>query len=102
MTSTQPLMTRGQGGTRQLRAGESTRLFAVLALVVTPVAFVGTLLLALGAGATNAAGIALVPALFAAGFFGGLYRLAIAVERDERTSLAGNAHLEQARSSQAA
>ena len=66
-------------------------------------AFVGTLLLALGAGAANAAVIAVVAALFAAGFFGGLYRLAIAVQRDDRMRLAANAaRIGQARSSQAA
>ncbi len=59
------------------------RLFTVTALVVTPLAYVVTLLLSWSAGGGNAAVIAAVPAIFAALFFGGLTFLAAAVERDE-------------------
>jgi sorbitol-specific phosphotransferase system component IIBC len=59
------------------------RLFAVTALVVTPIAYLVTLLISWSAGSGNAAVIAAVPALFAAAFFGGLSFLAVAVERDE-------------------
>ena len=65
---------------------ESKRLFAGTAVVVTPLAFVAGLLLALPAGGGNAALIGGVSALFAAGFFGGLYWLAGALERDERVA----------------
>jgi hypothetical protein len=87
MTTTQAHITRSQATTRRMRAGDSKRVFAVSALLVTPLAFAATLLLALPAGAGNAATIALVPALFTAGFFGGLYWLAVAVKRDERMAL---------------
>jgi ABC-type multidrug transport system permease subunit len=59
------------------------RLFAVTALVVTPLAFLVTLLVSWSAGGVNAAVIAAVPAIFAALFFGGLTFLAAVVERDE-------------------
>ena len=59
------------------------RLFAVTALVVTPLAYVVTLLISWSAGGGNAAVIAAVPAIFAALFFGGLTFTAAAVERDE-------------------
>lgn len=91
MTTTQPLIARSQATTRGRRAGDSKGVFAVSALVVTPLAFAATLLLALPVGAANAAVIALVPALFTAGFFGGLSWLAVAVERDERMALAATA-----------
>jgi hypothetical protein len=91
MTTTQPLIARSQATTRRMRAGDSKRIFAVGALVVTPLAFAATLLLALPTGAANAAIIALVPALFTAGFFGGLYWLAVAVEGDERMALPATA-----------
>jgi hypothetical protein len=61
----------------------NSRLFALTAVVVTPLAFVATLLLSWSAGGTNAAVIAAIPAIFAALFFGGLSLLAAAVERDE-------------------
>jgi hypothetical protein len=67
-------------------SGSPKRVFAVTALVVTPLAFVAGLLLALPAGGANAVLIGVVPALFAAGFFGGLYWLAGALERDERVA----------------
>ena len=92
MTIAQPLIAQGQATTRRTGPGDSKRVFAVSALVVTPLAFTATLLLTLPAGAGNAAVIALVPALFAAGFCGGLYRLAVAVERDERMALPAAAH----------
>ena len=88
MTITETRTTPSQAPVRGRRADDSKRVFAVSALLVTPLAFAVTLLLALPAGAGNAVVIALVPALFAAGFFGGLYRLAVAVDRDERTALA--------------
>ena len=91
MTTTQAHITRSQPTVRLMRAGDSKRVFAVSALLVTPLAFAATLLLALSAGAGNAAIIALVPALFAAGFFGGLHWLAVAVERDERIELPATA-----------
>ena len=84
MTTTEPLIARSQATTRRMRARDPKRVFAVSALVVTPLAFAATLLLALPAGAGNAAIIALVPALFTAVFFGGLYWLAVAVKREER------------------
>lgn len=59
------------------------RLFALTAFVVTPLAYVVTLLISWSAGGGNAAVIAAVPALFAAAFFGGLAFVATAVERDE-------------------
>ena len=59
------------------------RLFAVTAFVITPLAFVVTLLISWSAGGVNAAVIAAVPAVFAAVFFGGLTFLAAVVERDE-------------------
>ncbi len=92
MTTAQPLIARSQATTHRMGPRDSKRVFAVSALVVTPLAFATTLLLALPAGAGNAAIIALVPGLFAAGFFGGLYRLAIAVERDERLALPAAHH----------
>lgn len=92
MTTTQAHIRRSQDiTTRRMRAGDSTRVFAVSALFVTPLAFATALLLALPAGAGNAAIIALVPALFTAGFFGGLYWLAIAVNQDERMSVPATA-----------
>ncbi|MGH9036292.1 MAG: hypothetical protein ACRD0O_11055 [Acidimicrobiia bacterium] len=63
------------------------RLFAVTAVIVTPLAFVAALLQALPAGGGNAALIGVVPALFVAGFFGGLYWLAGALERDGRVTV---------------
>lgn len=59
------------------------RLFALTALIGSPLAYVATLLLLMPVGGGNAALIALVPALFAAAFFGALYGLAGALERDE-------------------
>jgi hypothetical protein len=100
MTITQPAGTRPRADTRRVPAeadirrvpaGDSRRVFAVSGLIVTPLAYVATLLLAMGAGAKNAALIALVPALFAAGFFCGLYWLAVVVKRDERRSLRSHA-----------
>ena len=64
------------------------RLFAVTAVIVTPLAFVAALLLTLPAGGATAALIGAVAAIFAAGFFGGLYWLAGALERDERVAVA--------------
>ena len=66
--------------------GNSKRIFAIAAVVVTPLAFLAGLLLALPAGGGPAVLIGVVPALFAAGFFGGLYWLAGALERDERVA----------------
>ena len=91
MTTTQAHITRSQATVGRMRAGDPERVFAVSALLVTPLAFAATLLLALPAGAGNAAIIALVPALFTAGFFGGLYWLAVAVTRDERMALPATA-----------
>ncbi len=91
MTTTQAHITPSQAAVRRIRAGDSKRIFAVSALLVTPLAFATTLLLALPVGATNAAIVALVPALFTVGFFGGLYWLAVAVERDERMALPATA-----------
>jgi hypothetical protein len=87
MTTTQAHIPRSQATVRRMRAGDSKRVFAVSTLLVTPLAFAATLLLALPAGAGNAAIIAVVPALFTAGFFGGLYWLAVAVKRDEAMAL---------------
>jgi hypothetical protein len=64
MTTTRPHITRSQAPVRPIRAGDSKRVFAASALLVTPLAFAATLLLALPVGAVNAAIIALVPALF--------------------------------------
>jgi len=66
----------------RLQADDSQRFFGIVALVVMPLTFAATLLLALPAGAGNATLIALVPTLFAAGFFGGVSWLAGAMERD--------------------
>lgn len=91
MTTGQPQIARSQSTARRVESDNSERVFAVSALLVTPLAFTATLLLALPAGATNAAIIALVPALFSAAFFGGLRRLAIALKQDERMVLPANA-----------
>jgi len=91
MTTTQAHITRSEPATRRMRAGDSKRVFAVSALLVTPLDFAAALLLALPAGAGNAAIIALVPALFTAGFLGGLSWLAVAVKQDERMALPATA-----------
>ena len=91
MTTGQAHIARSQSTVRRVEPDNSERVFAVSALLVTPLAFTVTLLLALPAGAANAAIIALVPALFSAGFFGGLHRLAIALTQDERMVLPATA-----------
>ena len=60
------------------------RTFAACAILVAPVAFVAAMLLSWDAGALNATLIAIVPGVFAAGFFGALYLLARVIERSER------------------
>jgi hypothetical protein len=97
MPTTQAHIIRSRATVRGMRAGDSNRVFAVSALLITPLAFAATLLLALPAGAGNAAIIALVPALFTAGFFGGLYWLAVAVKRDERMALPASATYHKSR-----
>ena len=68
-------------------ASTSKRVFGFSALVVTPIAFVVALLIALSAGWQNALLIALLFAGFAAAFFFGLNRLAGAVRKDERRAV---------------
>jgi hypothetical protein len=64
---------------------KDAHVFAISTIIITPLAFAVSLLLALPVGVVNAVIIAMVPALFAAAFFGGLYLLAHAFERDERS-----------------
>lgn len=66
---------------------ESKLLFAVSAAVVTPLVFVAALLVTWSTGGGHAALLATVPAVFAAGFFGALYWLAGALERDGRVAV---------------
>ena len=78
----------GQPATETMQeASTSKRVFGFSGLVVTPIAFVVALLVALSAGWQNALLIALLFAGFAAGFFYGLNRLAAAVRKDERRAV---------------
>jgi hypothetical protein len=85
-TATQHLIRPRPATASPTASEDSKRLFALTALIVSPLAYVATLLLLMPVGDGNAALIALVPALFAAGFFGALYGLAGALERDESTA----------------
>jgi hypothetical protein len=94
-TATQQLAPRSPAITSAPASENPKRLFAVTAVVVTPLAFFAALLLALPAGRGNAALIGVVPALFAAAFFGGLYWLAGALDRDGRVAVVEPGALEQ-------
>ena len=92
VTATQHLV-RPSPATASAAAPENPkRLFALTAVIASPLAYVVTLLLLMPVGGGNAALIAVVPALFAAAFFGSLYGLAGALERDESTAAVGQRH----------
>lgn len=86
-TATHELAPRSSATISAPASENSKRFFALTAAVVTPLAFFAALLLSLPTGTGNAALIAVVPALFAAAFFGGLYRLAGALDRDGRVAV---------------
>lgn len=90
LTATQHVARPGPATASAVAAESPRRLFALSALIVSPLAYVAALLLLMPVGGGNAALIALVPALFAAGFFGGLYGLAVALERDASTAAVQN------------
>ena len=91
-TATQQLV-RPRSATASVAAPENPkRLFALTAVIASPLAYVATLLWLMPVGGGNAALIAVVPALFAAAFFGGLYGLAGALERDESTAALEQGH----------